>query len=367
MKLYLKVVIDTVLKKKPINSNELPNEDKHIILKGEYELHSWSDFDEDEAHWRIAFLNDTFNNSNTWLVYSGHVEIWKDEFMIRPLFPVASTLLKDYKSCGTAGVNGLDLQIIAAMNEIISDSLVNFDDLNIRVSGPQVHPFVQSTAKQKLAKAIQEGGKSLKLNSAYRTIAQQLVLYNHYKQGRCGIPIAAFPGKSLHQSGLAIDTPDWQFWKNILPKYGWRWFGLNDKVHFTFVGGGARDLRPIAVKAFQRLWNKNNITDQIDVDGDLGNETLKRLNNSPIEGFGTSLNGFRGLRLTETPFMQGEDVKEVQKALIKAGFDVGSAGADGQYGPSTFTAVKKFQEAKNLLVDGVVGSITLQKLGILEI
>ncbi|MDJ0600200.1 MAG: peptidoglycan-binding protein [Crocosphaera sp.] len=361
----LKIVQNTVLKKKPINSSELSDNEKHDIATGDYELHSWVDFDEDDNHWRVAFLNDRFHDSSTWLVYTGHVEIWKDDIMIRPLFPATSTLLKDYKPCGTAGLNGLDRQIIAVMNELSPGSLVDFSDLNISVAGPHVHPFVQAKAKHALAKAIQKGGRRLKLNSGYRTIAQQLLLYNHKQQGRCGqtLPVAV-PGTSNHQSGLALDTPDWSFWKEILPDFGWRWFGLRDRVHFDFPG---THLGSHAIKAFQILWNRNNLNDQIKDDGQWGSQTQRRVNSSPVEGFGTSLNGFRGLRLTEPPFMEGEDVKKVQQALIDAGLSVGRTGADGQYGPATFAAVKEFQAREGLLVDGVVGSVTLRKLGILEL
>ena len=370
MQLSLKVVRDTTLKLRSIDSTQLPESEKSAISKGEYELHSWNNFDEDEGHLRVAFLNDSFKGRNTWLVFIGHVEIWKDDFMLRPLLPATSTLLKNYTPCGTAGLNGLDRQIIQIMNEIIPNVLVDCSDLDIRPAGPEVHPFVQSAAKEGLRRAIQIGGRPLRLNSTYRTIAQQLVLFRQKQQGRCGRGQVAFPGLSNHQSGLAIDTPDFDFWRTVLPNHGWRHFGPGDLVHFDFVGGGTRDIGAIATRAFQRLWNRNNLTDQIVEDGDIGtlrSETIKRLLSSPVEGFGTSLSGFRGLRLTEPPFMEGDDVRKVQQALINAGLSVGAAGADGQYGPATFAAVKQFQAQKGLLVDGVVGAVTLKALGILNL
>lgn len=370
MKLLLKVVKNTLLKLHPTESSQLPDNEKHNISQGEYELHSWSALEEEEAHLRVAFMNDSFNGRNTWLVFTGHVEIWKDNFMLRPLFPVNSTLLKNYTPCGTAGLHGLDRQIISVMNELIPNVLVDFSDLDIRPAGPEVHPFVQPTAKAGLKRAIQKGGRPLKLNSTYRTIAQQFVLFRQRQQRRCNRGLVAFPGKSNHQSGLAIDTPDFIFWKSFLPNHGWRHFGPDDQVHFDFRGGGTRDIKDIAVEAFQKLWNRNNLTDQIAEDGDIGSirsETIKRLLKCPVEGFGTSLNGFRGLRLTEQPFMEGEDVRQVQEALIDSGLSVGSAGKDSQYGPSTFAAVKQFQEEKGLFVDGVVGSVTLRELGILKL
>jgi lysozyme len=70
----------------------------------------------------------------------------------------------------------------------------------------------------------------------------------------------------------------------------------------------------------------------------------------------------RTLKLT-TPMMQGEDVRQVQQALLKAGLSVGD-GADGFFGKATDTAVKQFQQQKGLTVDGVVGDQTLQALGL---
>lgn len=365
MALSLKVVKDTILKQSPIDRSLLTDDDKVNLTSNEYDLHSWVDLEED-SHLRVAFAANSFNGRNTWYIYTGHAEVWNDGRMIRPLFPSVSTLLKNYKSCGTAGLHGLDKQLIAVMNEIISNALVDFSDLDVRPAGPQVWTYLQPPAKNALERAIRDRGVPLKLTSAYRTIAQQLVLFNHSKADRCGIKLAALPGKSHHQSGLAIDTPDWQAWKPVLEKHGWKWLGPSDPVHFDYVGGGTRNLRPTAIQAFQRLWNRNNISDQIADGGILGPQTLKRLNNSPIEGFGVSLGGFRGLRLS-TPLMQGEDVRQVQQALINAGFDVGTKGADGQYGPATQTAVKRFQQARGLLVDGVVGAITLQELGLIKL
>ena len=70
----------------------------------------------------------------------------------------------------------------------------------------------------------------------------------------------------------------------------------------------------------------------------------------------------RTLKLT-SPMMQGEDVRQVQEALLKAGLSVGE-GADGIFGNATDAAVKQFQKSKGLTVDGAVGTQTLQALGL---
>ncbi|WP_420809404.1 peptidoglycan-binding domain-containing protein [Aquibacillus halophilus] len=58
----------------------------------------------------------------------------------------------------------------------------------------------------------------------------------------------------------------------------------------------------------------------------------------------------------------GSLVREVQQDLIKAGFSLPIYGVDGQYGPETQRAVLKFQREYGLLVDGLVGPQTLNKL-----
>lgn len=59
---------------------------------------------------------------------------------------------------------------------------------------------------------------------------------------------------------------------------------------------------------------------------------------------------------------KGNDVKELQKMLIACGYSCGSTGADGDFGNDTFKAVKKFQKAYKLTVDGIAGKATMAKL-----
>ena len=54
----------------------------------------------------------------------------------------------------------------------------------------------------------------------------------------------------------------------------------------------------------------------------------------------------------------GEEVRKLQNALMSAGYDVASSGADGKFGPSTSAAVKKYQKDMGLSVDGVAGKNT---------
>ncbi|HBN07639.1 MAG TPA: hypothetical protein DD435_02980 [Cyanobacteria bacterium UBA8530] len=59
---------------------------------------------------------------------------------------------------------------------------------------------------------------------------------------------------------------------------------------------------------------------------------------------------------------KGDAVKKLQARLEELGFDPG--GVDGNMGPNTATAVKKFQASKGLEADGIVGPNTWKQLGI---
>lgn len=63
-------------------------------------------------------------------------------------------------------------------------------------------------------------------------------------------------------------------------------------------------------------------------------------------------------------YIEGDDVKELQKALISLGFSCGSYGADGEFGDCTEMAVREFQKANGLTVNGVYDKTTHKALTI---
>ncbi len=259
--------------------------------------------------------------------------------------------------CSTADVKGLSLQIVDEMNLLIPNVLVNFDDLNVSGNRGAVNFFMQPKAKDALRRAISKRGVTLRLNSAYRTVVQQHILFSWL--GTPCVKKAAKPGKSNHEDGFAIDTPDWQEWRSALESEGWDWFGSGDEVHFTYIGGGVRDdIGDIGVKAFQTLWNKHNPSDVIDTDGDYGPQTAARLNRCPANGFARA----RILKLIDPP-MNGEDVQKVQEALLAQDL-LEAEQVDGIYNAATKLAVEIFQEREALSVDGQVGPQTSKALGI---
>jgi peptidoglycan hydrolase-like protein with peptidoglycan-binding domain len=263
-------------------------------------------------------------------------------------------------TCGTISVNKLSMQIIAEMNAMIPNVLVNFGDLNVDISNPAVHPFMQSSAKDALRRAIKAHGKTLKVTSAYRTIAQQYLLYSWNQEGLCDIGRAATPGKSNHEDGLAIDIPNHNEWHDSLENEDWEQLDPNglDPFHYSYQGGGRDDIGKIGVEAFQRLWNKYNPSDQIDTDGYFGPQTAARMDLSPAEGFPTS----RFLRVSN-PLIKGDDVRKVQQALVNLKLLTANE-ITGTYDQKTADKVIAFQKDRGLSQDGIVGPATRRELGI---
>jgi peptidoglycan L-alanyl-D-glutamate endopeptidase CwlK len=68
--------------------------------------------------------------------------------------------------------------------------------------------------------------------------------------------------------------------------------------------------------------------------------------------------------MTSGPGDEGEQVKDLQRALLGKGFPPGQI--DGDFGPGTEAAVRAFQASQGLLVDGIAGPRTLRALGLAD-
>ncbi len=186
--------------------------------------------------------------------------------------------------CSTAVVIGLSKQIADEIGCMSPSSLQKLaPTANLVFSSNAVLPYLGAPAKT----AIQKVGAnySLQINSAFRTVAQQYLLYRWYQQGRCGITAAATPGRSNHQSGRAVDISNYSSRISAMSAQGWAHDVPGDPVHFDHLA--SPDIRGMDVKAFQRLWNRNNPADKISEDGAYGPQTEARLKQAPATGFPT--------------------------------------------------------------------------------
>ncbi len=182
--------------------------------------------------------------------------------------------------CSTAVVLGLSKQIADELSCMSPSSLTSFSPGgNIVFSSNAVLPYVTPAAKTALAKV----SGSVQINSGFRTVAQQYLLYKWYQQRRCGITAAASPGRSNHQSGRASDISNYSSRKTALRSAGWAQTVPGDPVHFDH--GASPDHRGKDVMAFQRLWNRNNPNDKISEDGSYGPQTENALRMAPATGF----------------------------------------------------------------------------------
>lgn len=179
-------------------------------------------------------------------------------------------------ACSTAGVEAISAQLSEAQRCLNPSAFVRFaPHPGITLQSARVHPYAQASARDALHRAAAD--VPLTINSAFRTVADQYVLYN---SGGCGV--AATPGRSNHQSGRAVDVNNWSAARSALQAQGCTWYGAGDEVHFDCPGA---DLRDDSVRAFQSLWNANNPGDTIAVDGAYGPQTNARLAMSPAGGF----------------------------------------------------------------------------------
>lgn len=198
----------------------------------------------------------------------------------------AGATVADYveSSCTTSVVLGLSRQIAAEVECMAPGTLVEFQEQpGVVFTGSAVLPYLAPQARRDLFAAVAARGQTIEINSAYRTVAQQYLLYRWWQLGRCGITAAATPGNSNHETGRALDVNNYSSWIAALGAKGWSHPLPNDPVHFDH--DASPDLRGMDVHAFQRLWNRNHPEDRIAEDGEYGPATAARLAKAPAEGF----------------------------------------------------------------------------------
>lgn len=282
-------------------------------------------------------------------------------------------ILKNYNDCSTAGLSLLDEQLIRQIMIIAPGVLTRLDQIPSIRAGNACHPYLQTPAVKALRDAIEARGQQMIINSAYRTIAQQAILFQHFQNRRCGIRAAARPGQSNHNSGLGIDVEDAVGWRPYLERFGWDWIGSFDPMHFDYIRPGVKDLKSLSIKAFQQLWNLNNPKQPLKEDGIWGLQTFQALLATPCSGFKSV--AAKRIPAVEIPAAlvnkelipslrignKGEHVLLLQQALNRKGY---TAKVDGIFGASTQLAVQAMQQDMGLDIDGVVGIATKRALGL---
>lgn len=191
-------------------------------------------------------------------------------------------ILGTQNGCDGSVANGVTNQIIGVL-ESMGYTFKEMDSNWIHCSGGCLNKL-QSAAADSLAAAAAATGDYITLNSAFRSSAEQYMLYQWYLKGMCYISLAAAPGSSNHEGGRAIDTSYYSYWLNPLANYGWvHSYPSSDPVHFDY--SGSPDIAQQNLLAFQKLWNQHNPGNQLDEDGIYGPATADALYNTPCNGW----------------------------------------------------------------------------------
>ncbi len=181
------------------------------------------------------------------------------------------------RECSTAGVVGVSRQLVDTQICMFPGVFLNATPhAGVTLSESRIFSLAQASARTALWNAA--AVTPIRINSMFRTLADQYVLYH---SGACGL--AATPGNSNHETGIAVDLANWSAALRAMTNAGCRHpYPGTDDVHFDCPGS---DRRADSVRAFQRLWNVNNTSDRIDEDGAYGPMTAARVARSPAAGF----------------------------------------------------------------------------------
>jgi len=190
------------------------------------------------------------------------------------------------RTCSTKSVDGLSRQIIRQSRCFDRSAFVPVPRRpNLKIKS-NVYLYLEAPARRHLLNALDaHRNKTMVVNSALRTVAQQYVLQQWYRNKRCGITLAALPGESNHETGLALDIAHASSWRSALEAQHFHWLGKIDGMHFDYKGPGAATGMHADVKAFQQLWNENHPKDRIPDSGRYTPATEERLKKSPAAGF----------------------------------------------------------------------------------
>lgn len=114
----------------------------------------------------------------------------------------------------------------AMVEQAASSSKYPVGDYNTFVTGNKLN--INLGILERLAAVGESYGKTININSGWRSSVKQKELYDGYISGKPGYNLAAAPGKSAHEIGMAIDTNSQ--WLKALPSSSLAPFGLVKNV-----------------------------------------------------------------------------------------------------------------------------------------
>lgn len=201
-----------------------------------------------------------------------------------------------------------------------------------------VHPQVKALTIELIKRAYHEG-INIRITAGLRTNAEQQRLYNQGRTTPGNIVTNARPGQSIHNFGLAIDyvlvneddtNVSWAVNKE------WRRVGAIGKQLGFQWGGDWTSFRDYPHLDLQRGMSLANLRA-----GRL--PSLPPVPNRPYLGQGDT----------------GAEVTAMQRELNRAGF---TTDVDGTFGQGTESALRAFQTANGLTVDGLYGAAAKRAL-----
>jgi len=167
-------------------------------------------------------------------------------------------------------------------------------------------------------------------------------------------------------------TDNEQYFKDILGKNPRTFFGQASDGTIKFIAADGRTLTEEGLTSTEQraVAKAEGLRDAANLDGGgssvimVGDEIINKSYDG--RGLGNIFAGYRKYSRDELPTLkkgsEGVWVSLLQRLLIHAGFDCGSAGADGDFGAKTHEAVVGYQHAEGLTVDGIVGRQTWTEL-----
>ncbi|UBF28206.1 C39 family peptidase [Kovacikia minuta CCNUW1] len=255
MAIVLKILNATTFKRKPIQSSELPEEQKQLVEVGkQLEVQSYSI---ERDHVKIALAKDKFKGFNTWYTFGGHIQIIKDGTIVFPkpkpksiklAIPYKSQLDNDENPTGSCNVTSLAmcLEFLGAKRKTTSgqfeDELYRYaennglsrhdpHDLAIIVEGYGCRDDFRSNATIEQVQNWLADGKPIVIHGYFTTFghivvitgfdATGFIVHDPYGEWTSSGYRTDLSGKYVHYSYRMIKTlciPDGSFWVHFLSK-----------------------------------------------------------------------------------------------------------------------------------------------------